>query len=121
MVRAGAIVGPMAMTVLPGAAEKARRIFEQAVQGRWGEVRADFNDRMLAGLDLKMLADGWNQVVELVGAFRSLGEPVVRGVIDGDSVVDVPMIFERGEMNGRVAFNSSGQVAGFFLLKPEVP
>ena len=104
----------------PDAAEQARCIFEQAVAGRWAEVRADFDDRMLAALDVEMLADGWDQVVELVGAFCSLGEPLVRGVIDGNSVVDIPMAFERGEMTGRVTFAPSGQVAGFFLLKPDV-
>jgi hypothetical protein len=38
---------------IPDVAEKGRRIFEQAVKGRWEEVRADFDDRMLAGLDAK--------------------------------------------------------------------
>lgn len=117
----GRIVERMTTTGIPDAAEKGRRIFEQAVQGRWEEVRADFDDRMLAGLEVKVLVDVWNQVVGLVGAFRSLGEPLVRGVIDGNGVVDVPMAFERGDMKGRVAFNPSGQVAGFFLLKPEAP
>ncbi len=107
-------------TGVPDPAEKGRRLFERAAGGRWDEVRADFDDRMLAGLDVNMLTDGWNQVVGRVGAFRSLGEPQVR-VVGAHRVVDVPMAFERGEMKGRVAFDSSGQVAGFFLLKPEVP
>lgn len=105
----------------PTFAEKGRRIFEQAVQGRWEEVRAGFDDRMLAGCPVEMLVAGWDQVVGLLGAFRRLGEPQMRGVIDGNSVTDVPMTFERGEMKGRVAFDRSGQVAGFFLLKPEAP
>ncbi len=108
------------MSDIPDAAEKGRRIFAQAATGRWEEVRADFDERMLAGAPVEMLVAGWDQVVGLVGPFRSLGEPQAR-VIEGHTVVDVPMGFARGEMKGRVAFDTSGQVAGFFLLKPEVP
>ncbi len=110
--------GPM--TDVCAAAEKGRGIFEQAAAGCWDEVRADFDERMLAGAPVELLVAGWEQVVGLVGSFRSLGEPRVRAV-EAHAVVDVPMAFERGEMKGRVAFNSSGQVAGFFLLNPEVP
>ncbi len=102
------------------AAEKARRIFGFAVEGQWDDVQADFDERMLAGLSVEMLAVGWEQVVELVGSFRSFGEPAER-TIGEHSVVDLPMFFERGEMKGRVALDPSGRVAGFFFLKPEVP
>lgn len=83
-------------------------------------MRTDFDERMRAGLSIDMLAAGWQQVVGPVGPFRSFGEPAVR-TIGGHSVVDLPIFFERGEMKGRVALDPSGLVAGFFILKPEVP
>ena len=79
---------------------KGRDIFEQAVEGRWEEVRAEFDDRMLAGTSAEMLIDAWEQVESLVGAFRHLGEPQVR-TVDEHSVVKVPTALERGDMNGR--------------------
>jgi hypothetical protein len=99
---------------------KGRQIVEQAVDGHWEEVRAEFDDRMLAAAPAEMLIGAWEQVVAVVGAFRHLGEPQVH-TIDEHSVVDVPIAFERGDMKGRVAFSSSGEVAGFFFLKPDVP
>ena len=102
------------------AAEKGRRLFGLAVEGRWEEVRADFDERMLAGLSIDMLAAGWDQVVHLVGPFRSFGEPAVR-MIGEHTVVELPISFERGEMKGRVAIAPSAEVAGFFILKPEAP
>ncbi|MGH9063616.1 MAG: DUF3887 domain-containing protein [Acidimicrobiales bacterium] len=108
-----------AMTEMPDAEERAVSILDDAVAGRWDAVRADFDDRMLAGASVEVLAAGWDQVVGMVGEFVELGEPGVRAT-GGYAVVDVPMTFARGEMKGRIAFSPAGQVAGFFLLNPDV-
>jgi hypothetical protein len=35
------------------------------------------------------------------------------------TVVDIPLRFEAGEMNARVFYDTSGKVAGVFILKPD--
>ena len=104
----------------PDSEEKATCILGDAVAGRWEEARADFDDRMLAGASVEVLAAGWDQVVALVKDFVEFGAPTTRGIGD-HVVVDVPMVFERGDMKGRVALSPDGQVAGFFFLNPDVP
>ena len=59
------------------AAEKGRRLLGLAVERRWEELRAHFDERMLNGLSIDALATGWDQVICLVGSFRSFGEPAV--------------------------------------------
>jgi hypothetical protein len=56
----------------------------------------------------------------MVGPYEGMGAPFARA--QGDySVVDVPLHFEAGEMKGRVSYDQQGQVAGLFILNPDVP
>jgi hypothetical protein len=36
------------------------------------------------------------------------------------TLVDLPLEFESGPMKGRMAFNPQGQVAGLFILVPDI-
>ncbi|MGO9028250.1 MAG: DUF664 domain-containing protein [Acidimicrobiales bacterium] len=100
------------------AAERSRWILELAAEGRWDEVRLNFDDRMLASAPVGMLTGAWAQVIVLLGAFTAFGEPDVR-VDSGHRVVDVPMHFERGWLTGRVALGLDDTVAGLFFLHPQ--
>lgn len=63
--------------------------------GRWDEVRRDFDATMRDRLDAGELARGWTQVVGMIGALESTGEPAVTSAGIG-TVVDVPLHFEAG-------------------------
>jgi hypothetical protein len=109
----------MDKTVLDGAHGRAIEIFTLLAAGDWEGARADFDPTMTAVLPAAKLADTWAMVVGAVGAYERTGEPFARR--QGDlTVVDVPLAFEAGDMTGRVALRADGQVAGLFILNPEV-
>lgn len=105
---------PMVRQVLPGATDRAVAILWLMAQGRWDEVRRDFDATMTDRLPADDLARGWAQVVGMVGALERAGEPtaVVAGI---GTVVDVPLHFEAGDRTGRVSFNPDGQITGLFI------
>lgn len=104
--------------LLPGAAERAIALFVEYVDGHYDEIRRDFTERMLDAVSTEKLIETWAQVVTYFGAYEGMGEPFAR-VLNGMTVVDVPLRFEAGDMVGRVAFAPDGKVAGLFVLRTE--
>ncbi len=39
----------------------------------------------------------------------------------GYTVVDIPILYKKGERKGRIALDPQGQIAGFFLLAANIP
>jgi uncharacterized protein DUF3887 len=108
----------MDRTTLDRADARALEIFTALAAGRWEAAGADFDPAMAQALPAAGRADAWAAVVGLVGAYERAGEPSVRR--QGDhTVVDVPLVFEAGDMTGRVSFHADGKVAGLFVLDPE--
>lgn len=114
---------PMDKTVhLTDAAERARKIVADVLDGRMDEARAAFDATVLERFTDQVRGDALAVVAGLVGAFEGFGraEPFVRRVGD-HTVVDVPLRYEAGEMKARVTFDAQEKVAGFFILTPETP
>lgn len=105
-------------TSLPDADVRALDVFSRCAEGDWS-ITSQFDDNMRERLPEDLLSSTWSQVTASVGGLDRLGEPVVRSV-QGHIVVDVPLSFERGEMKGRVAYSAEGQIAGLFILNPDV-
>ncbi|HEV2636839.1 MAG TPA: DUF3887 domain-containing protein [Actinocrinis sp.] len=110
----------LAMTevLLPGAAERALAVFAALFDGRDEEVAADFDETMRAQLPLPKLGEVRAQLDGLIGRFERAGEPFAR-VVGTYTVVDVPLAFEAGEMNGRVSYDRDGRISGLFVLLPQ--
>jgi hypothetical protein len=109
---------PMADAILPGATERAASLIADVAEQRWEQAQAGFDQRMSAALSAEALAAAWAQVIGTAGAYQGMGEPVAHQAGDY-TVVDVPLHFEAAELNGRVSFSGTGQVAGlFFQEKP---
>ena len=109
----------MSDDVLPGAAELALALFGAFFQGLDDQVVADFDETMRAQLPIEKLDDVRLQLLDLVGAYDSAGEPFVRR-IGKHTVVDVPLEFEAGPMKGRVSYDADSRIAGLYVLNPEV-
>lgn len=63
------------------------------------------------------MAAAWASVTGMVGAYEGMDEPVARQ--RGDyTVIDIPLRFEAGQMNARGSYDTSGKVAGVFILDP---
>lgn len=104
------------------AAERARTIVADVLEGRMEEARAGFDAKVLEGFTDKVRGDALAAVTGLVGAFEGFAEaePFVRRVGD-HTVVDLPLRYEAGDMKARVAFDAQEKVAGFFILVPDAP
>lgn len=108
----------MDRTIAPGSAERASEIFELLTAAQWDAVTQDFDDQMAAALSSQGMADTWAQIVGMVGALESSGEPFARRM--GDlTVVDVPLTFEAGDMVGRISLRPDLKIAGLFVLDPK--
>ncbi|MGH3256870.1 MAG: DUF3887 domain-containing protein, partial [Streptosporangiaceae bacterium] len=105
---------PMADAILPGATGRAASLIADVAEQRWEQARAGFDQRMSAALSAQALAAAWAQVIGTAGAYQGMGEPVAHQAGDY-TVVNVPLHFEAAELNGRVSFSRTGQVAGLFI------
>lgn len=112
---------PMDKTVrMTDAAERARAVVTEVLDGRMSEARKSFNAQVLAAFTDAVRGDALATVAGLVGAFEGFGtdEPFVRRIGD-HTVVDLPLRYEAGDMKARVAFDTDEKVAGLFILTPE--
>jgi len=104
---------------LPDAAERAVQALRQFLAGEFEALRADFDQRMSEGCSVGLLKSVRSRLGKKLGRFLELGAPSVSSR-PGYSVVDVPIIYRRGERKGRVAFAPDGRIAGFFVLTTNV-
>jgi hypothetical protein len=114
---------PMDKTVhMADPAGRATRIVADVLDGRMKQARKSFNAEVLAAFTDEVRDSALATVAGLVGAFEGFGEdePFVRR-IGNHTVVDIPLRYEAGEMKARVAFDADENVAGWFILPPEVP
>jgi len=108
---------PMALSMLPGAAERGAALLADLAALRWAEARRDFGERIAGKLDVDGLATIWARLAGMFGQFEGMGEPVAFQAGD-HTVVDVPLSFEAGERTGRVSYDRGGKVTGLFFLPP---
>jgi hypothetical protein len=110
----------MNKAVLPGAGLRATELVIDWIEGRYDQVRASFDATMAAQLSTESLAAAWAGVIGMVGEYERMGEPLVRQLGDY-TVVDIPLEHEAGTMKARLSFNGAGEVAGLYVLNPDVP
>jgi len=103
---------------LPQAAEKALAVLGDFVAERWEELYARFSARMRVAVPEAVSRSAHERIEQGWGEFLEFGTPDVK-VRDGLTVVDVPIALERGDLNGRVAFNADGEVAGLLASPPD--
>lgn len=114
---------PMDKTVhMTDAAERAVEIVSAVLDGRMEEARRSFNAQVREAFTDEVRGDGLATVAGMVGAFEGFGDgdPFVRRIGD-DTVVDIPLRYEAGDMKARVAFDADEKVAGLAVVLPDTP
>ncbi|NGO68571.1 DUF3887 domain-containing protein [Streptomyces boncukensis] len=114
---------PMDRTAhMADAAERARQIVTDVLEGRMDAARRSFNAEVRAAFTDEARGEALATVAGLVGAFEGFGaaDPFVRRIGD-HTAVDVPLCYEAGEMKARLTFDAGGKVAGIFFLAPDAP
>ena len=107
---------PMIRAMLPGATDRAVALAALLVEGRWAEMREDFDQTMRERLDADRIAAVWARAVAMVGRCEHIGEPSAR-LLGNYTVVDVPLQCEAGELTGQVTYDGDGKVAGLFIRR----
>ena len=104
------------------AAERAITVVTAVLEGRMDDARQSFNAQVTAAFTDEVRGNGLAKVAGLVGEFEGFGEgdPFVRRIGD-QTVVDIPLRYEAGDMKARVTFDTEETVAGIFILIPEAP
>jgi hypothetical protein len=107
---------PMSDAMLTGAAEKATELMINWIGQRYDGVTAELSKLTREHLTaLGGLSAAWAMLIGTVGAYEGMGEAAARQAGD-QTIVDIPMTFESGEMKGRVVYDKQGSVAGLFVL-----
>jgi hypothetical protein len=109
--RTGAL---MSHEVPPGAADLAVEIFSGHSEGRFEQIRSDFDEHLQQRLTADRLAAAWASMIGMFGQLESIGQPFARRTGD-DTLVDVPLHFEAGDARGFVRLDADGKVAGLAI------
>jgi hypothetical protein len=127
---AGAGPAPVPPRPMRSAGPKATELLEHFFCRRWDELRAHFNQRMLDGCSVELLASVRGQLPGKAAEAVDIGPPRVIGLGE-HTMVEVPLTlhtprtFRRGvrlrHATGQVVFDDAGKVAGFFILPNPVP
>jgi Protein of unknown function (DUF3887) len=105
---------PMSHEIPPGSADLALAIFAGHSEGRFEQIRSDFDERLQQRLSADRLAAAWASVIGMFGQLERIGEPFARRTGD-DTLVDVPLHFEAGDARGIVRLDADGKVAGLAI------
>jgi len=107
----------MTQDIPADATDRARALFGDFIEGRWGEARPEFDASSGDRAFVDRFARGWRDMADSAGSFKRMGAPVARR--SGDcTVVDVPLMAGHGEATGKVAFDTEGKVTGLAIKYP---
>lgn len=105
---------------LGDAEDRARRLIDDFVRGRFERVREAFAESMRQRASLELLKTQRALLQRRLGALVKVGAATTI-VRHGLTVVALPLAFELGEIRDKTAFDVDGRVVGFGLLAAEVP
>lgn len=100
------------------AVTRATELLSALAAGDFDGVHDAFDTDMAESLDATRLRGVWAEVTGMVGQFERLGHGHARRIGE-HVVVDVPLVFEAGEMVGRIALDHDQRVAGLFVRRPQ--
>ena len=106
--------------VLADAQERAVLALRQFLGGEFETLRGEFDKRMTEVCSVALLKSVRSRLTKELGQLYDLGPPLVMAR-PGYTVVDIPILYKRGERKGRIALDPQGKVAGFFVLAANVP
>jgi len=97
---------------------KVAAFMELLDKGEFEAAVRFFDETMREGVPAPKLRIGWAGLVAQFGQFKSLGESRVFEEA-GFQIVLQRVVFERGELNIRVAFDKAGLIAGLHFSPPD--
>ncbi len=113
------------MTSTTGAQAVALTILDLARARRFADIRDRFAPSLQPMVTADVLKAAWDAEVAQLGPVRTVGIPASEPA-EQDTVVTVPVHFDRGELTLRVSLTTTGELTGLQLLpadgsEPPVP
>lgn len=97
--------------------DQVRKLFAAIDAGDLERIGAEFTPRMLAQVPPSTVTGLWDEAVDSLGAFGRLTAVTVRR--NGSTrFVHCSLVFADGVLDGRVAVDRSGKVAGLLITEP---
>jgi uncharacterized protein len=103
------------------AVETAQRVADDLIADRAAAVAARFTPQVAAKLSERQLQDLWSSIVARSGPVQSTSAPRIDGAAGGVTYMTVPVAFQRGALDLRVALTAEGKIAGLFFRPAAVP
>jgi hypothetical protein len=117
---------PLSPRPVRSAGPKAVELLKHFFNRRWDELRAHFNQQMLDGCSVELLASVRGQIPGVAGEAVDIGTPHAARLGEHTNVevpltFHAPLAFGLRHATGRVVFDAVGKVAGFFILPQSTP
>jgi hypothetical protein len=117
------VVAALAASVArPALAVDRKAAASQAVtlmaKGDFATLIKSFDDTMKQKLPEAKVRETWNMVIQKAGAFKRQNagqQQTVQQQGKSYDLVTIPCDFEKGPLDVRVVYNSTGQIAGLFI------
>ena len=90
---------PMAISILPGAAQRGAALFADLAAGRWADASRDFGVQIAAKFDADRMAATWARLAGMIGQLEEMGEPVAFQAADRTVVDRSPARPDRRQHN----------------------
>ncbi len=92
----------------------AKAFVEQLVAGEFAKAAEPFDDTMRSAVPVETLEKIWKQLNSQLGSYRSLSGS--RTEVTGQHTgVILSLSFEKGEIDGRIVFDTKQRIAGLFF------
>jgi uncharacterized protein len=106
--------------VPPALRDAANKYLDLGIKGDYAEASKNYDETMTKVFPPDKLEATWKSLKAQLGELRSRGEMRLekRGVYD---VVIVPCMFEKGELNARVVFDSKLKISGLAFVPAKDP
>ncbi len=100
--------------------DAANKYLDLTIKGEYAEASKNYDETMTKVFPPDKLESTWKLLTTQAGALRSRGEMRLekRGVYE---IVIVPCVFERGEVNARIVFDSKQKISGLQMVPARDP
>lgn len=105
--------------LVQGCESRATMLLDAAEKGDYATATHDFNAKMRSALPVEKFKQAWMSLAQF-GKLEARGQSHP-GTVEGYSIVNVPLVFEKANLYAQVACGSDGLIAGFYVKPMDAP
>ena len=97
---------------------EAEAVYHHLAAGDYESVAGQMTFLVQRVLNEQKVMGVWSDATAMVGSLESLGESFVRPS-GSNVVVETPLLFEAGDLVGRIAYNRRNKITGMLIMRPD--